>query len=126
LNNSKYYTIIKEIKTNIAKNGVTTDIVENLKTLRKIVVDESQPLLAKTLRLIYQHIERNGTFNVAIPEDEPIEDAEVEIEVKETEIDPVESLDYLLSNLLEPENKTNVADIRDYVAKLKEIAGEDW
>jgi len=126
LNNSKYYTIIKEIKANIAENGITKDIIEDLKTLRKIVVDENQPLLAKTLRLIYQHIEANDTFNIPIPEDEPIDGLEVEQETIVTEINPVESLDYLLSNLLEPDNKMNIADIRDFVAKLKEEAGEDW
>ena len=129
LNNSKYYTIIKKIKEDIAKNGITNDIVEDFKTLRKIVIDEEQPLLAKVLRLTYQHIEANDTFNVAIPEDEPIEleDGEIlEIEKTETEINPVESLDYLLSNLLEPHNKMNISDIRAFVAELKEQAGEDW
>lgn len=132
MNNSKYYTIIKEIKANIAENGITKDIIEDLKTLRKIVVDENQPLLAKTLRLIYQHIDANDTFNIPIPEDEPIDEddsvdgLEVEQETIVTEINPVESLDYLLSNLLEPDNKMNIADIRDFVAKLKEEAGEDW
>ena len=135
LNNSKYYKILKEIKANIAENGITKDIVEDFKTLRKIVVDENQPLLAKALRLTYQHIENNDTFNVAIPDDEPIEDLEdleedettvVNEEEAKAEINPVESLDYLLSNLLDPSNKTNIADIRAFVVELKEIAGEDW
>lgn len=131
MNNSKYYKIIKEIKENIAKNGISNDLVDDFKVLRKMVVDENQPLLAKALRLTYQHIENNNTFNVAIPDDEPIEDIENEDAVVEeeeviAEINPVESLDYLLSNLLEPTNKTNIADIRAYVNKLKEIAGEDW
>jgi len=129
LNNSKYYTIIKEIKENIAKNGITKSISDDLKVLRKIVVDENQPLLAKVIRLTYQHIEKNGTFNVAIPEDEPLEDANgniIETEKEETKINPEESLNYLLSNMLDLDNKTNIADIRAFVADLKEQAGEDW
>ena len=131
LNNSKYYKILKEIKANIAENGITKDIVEDFKTLRKMVVDENHPLLAKALRLTYQHIENNDTFNVAIPDDEPIEGMDNETAVAnedeaKAEINPVESLDYLLSNLLDPSNKTNIADIRAFVVELKEIAGEDW
>ncbi len=129
MNNSKYYTIIKGIKEDITKNGITRGISEDFKALRKIVVDENQPLLAKVIRLTYQHIEKNGTFNVAIPEDEPIEDADgniIEIEKEEVEINPEESLNYLLSNMLEPDNKMNIADIRAFVADLKEQAGEDW
>lgn len=129
MNNSKYYTIIKEIKENIANNGVTRDIVADFKTLRKIVVEENQPLLAKIIRLTYQHIDENGTFQVAIPDDEPIEDAEgniIEIEKDEAAINPEESLNYLLSIMLEPDNKMNISDIRAFVADLKEQAGEDW
>jgi len=129
LNNSKYYTIIKEIKENIANNGVTRDIVADFKTLRKIVVEENQPLLAKIIRLTYQHIDENGTFQVAIPDDEPIEDAEgniIEIEKDEVAINPEDSLNYLLSIMLEPDNKMNISDIRAFVADLKEQAGEDW
>jgi hypothetical protein len=124
LNNSKYYAILKGIKENIAKNGITQDIVDDFKNLRKIVVDEKQPLLAKVIRLTYQYIEENNTFNVAIPEDEPIEG--IETESNTSQINPVESLDYLLSNLLEPHNKMNILDIRAFVTELKEIAGEDW
>lgn len=129
MNNSKYYTIIKKIKENIANNGVTRDIVADFKTLRKIVVEENQPLLAKIIRLTYQHIDENGTFQVAIPDDEPIEDAEgniIEIEKDEAAINPEESLNYLLSIMLEPDNKMNISDIRAFVADLKEQAGEDW
>jgi flagellar biosynthesis/type III secretory pathway chaperone len=124
LNNSKYYAILKEIKKNIVENGITQDTVDDFKNLRKIVVKEKQPLLAKVIRLTYQHIEENNTFNVAIPEDEPIEG--IETESNTSQINPVESLDYLLSNLLEPHNKMNILDIRAFVTELKELAGEDW
>jgi len=124
LNNSKYYKSLKNLKEQIAKNGVNKDIVEELKTLRVMVVDEKQPLLAKTIRLIYEHIEENETFNVAIPDDEPIEGFEKEeIDVK---IDSTESLDYLFSNMEGYEKSMNEADIRGFVADLKVQAGEDY
>ena len=36
------------------------------------------PLLAKVIRLTYEHIEAYQTFDIPIPEDEPVEDAETE------------------------------------------------
>lgn len=127
MTNTQYYKLIDKIKKEIAKNGVTTTIVDDLKAMRVMVVTENQPLLAKTIRLTFQHIEANNTFNVAIPDDEPFDDVEEGTEeTVETEINPVESLDYLLSNISDISNKSNVADIRDFVADLKEQAGEDY
>ncbi len=124
MTNTQYYKLLDKIKAEIAKNGVTKAIIDDLKAMREMVVIENQPLLAKVIRLTFQHIEKNGTFNVAIPEDEPIEGFE-EDEIS-TEINPVESLDYLLSNMKDISKKTNESDIREFVADLKEQAGEDW
>ena len=124
MNNTQYYKLIEKIKVEIAKNGVTTAIIDDLKAMRVMVVAENQPLLAKTIRLTFQHIEEHGTFNVAIPEDEPIEGFEEEM--VSAEINPVESLDYLLSNISNVSKKSNEADIREFVADLKKQAGEDY
>ncbi len=124
LTNTKYYKLIEKVKEEINNNGVSTAIVDDLKAMRVLVVAENQPLLAKVIRLTFQHIEKNGTFNVAIPEDEPIEGFEEELTT--SKINPVESLDYLLSNMSNISKKSNVADIREFVADLKEQAGEDY
>lgn len=124
MNNTQYYKLIEKVKKEIAKNGVTTAIIDDLKAMRVMVVAENQPLLAKVIRLTFQHIEEHGTFNVAIPEDEPIEG--FEDEMVSAEINPVESLDYLLSNISDVSKKSNEADIREFVADLKEQAGEDY
>ena len=124
MKDTRYYKLIDKIKAEIAKNGVTTAIVDDLKAMREMVVEENQPLLAKVIRLTFQHIEQNNTFNVAIPEDEPIEGHEDEMVI--APINPVESLDYLLSNMTAISKKSNEADIREFVADLKEQAGEDY
>ena len=118
--NSKYYKLIDKIKADIAKNGVTTNIIADLQLLREMVVAENQPLLAKAIRLTFQHIEANESFHIAIPDDEPIEGFE-DVEKIETEINDVESLDYLLSNMGDISNKMNVSDIRDFVNQLIEL-----
>ena len=122
--NTKYYKLIDKIKEEIAKNGVTPAIVDDLKAMRVMVVTENQPLLAKVIRLTFQHIEEHGTFNLAIPEDEPIEGFEEEMVT--SEINPVESLDYLLSNISNMSKGMNVSDVRAFVVDLKEQAGENY
>jgi len=125
LKNSKYYNLIEKLKADIAKKGINAKTnVPDLKELREMVVEENQPLLAKAIRLTFQYIEENNTFNIAIPDDEPIEGFEKE-DVK-VEVNPVESLTYLLSNMTDVSNKLNASDIRGFVTDLKEIAGEDY
>lgn len=112
------------------RNGIITNtIVEDLKDLRKLVVEENIPLLAKVTRLTYEHIHENDDFLIAIPDDEPVEldeDAE-EAEVEDSEnVTGQESLEYMLSLMAEHSNKVNEMELRDYVKALKEHAGEDY
>ena len=112
------------------RNGIITNtIVEDLKELRKFVVEENIPLLAKVTRLTYEHIAENDDFLIAIPDDEPIEmeeDSE-EVEVSEgEEVTGQESLEYMLSLMAEHDNKVNELELREYVKALKEHAGEDY
>jgi hypothetical protein len=124
LTNSKYYKLINKIKDTVTKNGIDESLIDDFKQLRKMVVTENQPLLAKVIRLTYQQIETNGTFNVGIPDDEPIEG--FENETTDEAINPVESLNYLLANMSDLSNKMNLLEIRAYVNSMKELAGEDY
>ncbi|MEE9349065.1 MAG: hypothetical protein V3U80_03395 [Flavobacteriaceae bacterium] len=128
MENVKYFKLIDKIKATIAKDGVDSkSVVSDLKDLRVMVVEENQPLLAKVIRLTFQHIEANKTFNVAIPDDEPFEDENGEVqEFEAAEIVPVESLDYLLSNMTGMTKAMNISDVRAFVVDLKEQAGEDY
>lgn len=107
------------------RNGIIINtIVEDLKDLRKLVVEENIPLLAKVIRLTYEHIEENEDFLIAIPEDEPLEE-ETEGEVAE-KVTGQESLEYMLSLMADHSNKLNEDELREYVKALKEDAGEDY
>ncbi|GGG42321.1 hypothetical protein GCM10011532_27670 [Christiangramia forsetii] len=121
------------------RNGIITNtIVEDLKDLRKLVVEENIPLLAKVTRLTHEHISEHDDFLIAIPDDEPLEldednneeeneEAEEETEIIETEdVTGQESLEYMLSLMAEHSNKLNEMELRDYVKALKEHAGEDY
>lgn len=106
------------------RNGIITNtIIEDLKELRKLVVEENIPLLAKVIRLTYEHIEETETFEIPIPDEEPLDDEE---EVETEEVTGQESLEYMLSLMADHSNKLNEEELREYVKALKEYAGEDY
>lgn len=123
MKNIKAQQLLNKIQRDLMRNGIIINtLVDDLKTLREIIVEEGNPLLAKVTRLTYEHIEENQTFEIAIPQDEPLEDEEApEMEEKE-EITGKESLDYLLSLMAEPENKLNELELREYVSALQAYA----
>ncbi|MGA8855415.1 MAG: hypothetical protein WB492_14690 [Christiangramia sp.] len=139
MENIKAQKLLNKIQRDLMRNGIITNtIVADLKELRKLVVEENIPLLAKVTRLTYEHIEENDDFLIAIPDDEPLElDEESEEETEEVdeveeteketeEIKGQESLEYMLSLMGEHTNKLNEMELRDYVKALKEEAGEDY
>lgn len=131
MENIKAQKLLNKIQRDLMRNGIITNtIVEDLKELRKLVVEENIPLLAKVTRLAYEHINENDDFLIAIPDDEPLEldeEAEVDTEIVETEdVTGQESLEYMLSLMAEHSNKVNEIELRDYVKALKEHAGEDY
>lgn len=131
MENIKAQKLLNKIQRDLMRNGIITNtIVEDLKDLRKLVVEENIPLLAKVTRLTFEHIAEHDDFLIAIPDDEPLEldeDAEEETEILETEdVTGQESLEYMLSLMAEHSNKVNEMELRDYVKALKEHAGEDY
>lgn len=131
MENIKAQKLLNKIQRDLMRNGIITNtIVEDLKDLRKLVVEENIPLLAKVTRLTFEHIAEHDDFLIAIPDDEPLEldeDAEEETEIVETEdVTGQESLEYMLSLMAEHSNKVNEMELRDYVKALKEHAGEDY
>lgn len=103
---------INRIQQDLIKKGIVVDkVVEDLKKLRVFFIDEKLPRIVKIVRLAYEHIEKNKTFNIAIPEDEG-NDSEVQLSVDELR---VESLNYLLSLLQKPTQKLNAEDLDYYM-----------
>ena len=125
MENPKAHKLLNKIQRDLMRNGIITNtVVEDLKELRPYAVEEKEPLLAKVIRLTYEHIETYDTFDIPIPEDEPLEDSEEENEEENT-VDPQESLDYLLSLIAEPHNKVNELELREYSNNLIAYAEEN-
>jgi pseudouridine-5'-phosphate glycosidase len=84
-------------------------------------VEEKQPVIAKAIRLTWEHITAKDSFHIPIPEDEPIQDLEVDYEMDQVEVEsepvkvkPKESLNYLISLMRDSGNRLNLQEIREY------------
>ena len=124
MKNSQAQKLLDKIQRDLMRNGIIVNtIVEDLKTLRPFAVEEEDPLLAKVIRLTYEHIDTYQTFDIPIPDDEPLDENE---EISEaTESNPEESLDYLLSLMNDTSIKNNEMDLREYSRALQEYADEN-
>jgi hypothetical protein len=124
LKNPKGLKLLNKIQRNLMRDGIIINtIVEDLKELRPYAVEDENPLLAKVIRLTYEHIENYQAFNIPIPEDEPLDENE-EVSAS-SEFDPQESLDYLLSIMLDTTIKNNQMDLREYSIDLQKYAEEN-
>ncbi len=116
MESNKAQKLVTKILGDLDHAGIIINtVVEDLKALRVFAKKQQNPLATKVLRLTYEYIEQNDNFEIAIPDDEPIEDENGEIvSVAQGEIDPKESLSYLVSLFKDLENKNNIIDLKLY------------
>lgn len=127
MKNPKAQKLIDKIQRDLMRNGlITNTLVEDLKQLRPFAIEEENPLLAKVIRLAFEHIESTDSFMIPIPDDEPLDElAENEEDTVAVDSSPQESLDYLLSLMHDTSIKNNVSDLREYSRALSEYAEEN-
>lgn len=108
---------IENIIAEINQKSIEPETIsEKLKNLRTYAVEEKRPVVAKALRLVYEHIEENESFIIPIPTDEPLEEEEDDVQL----ITGDESLIYLLNLIKKSSNQINLQEIREY-NRLMEI-----
>ncbi|HSP40025.1 MAG TPA: hypothetical protein VLN46_01240 [Gillisia sp.] len=124
MKNSQAQKLLDKIQRDLMRNGlIVNTIVDDLKNLRPFAVEEEDPLLAKVIRLTYEHIDAYQTFDIPIPDDEPLDENE---EVSASpDSKPEESLDYLLSLMNDTSIKNNEMDLREYSRALQDYAEEN-
>lgn len=109
--NKKLDAIIEKVE----KEGVqAAGLVDDLKELREYALKEQDPLVTKVLRLTYEFLTENGTFDVQAQYDEDEEGNEYPMEIEEKE-----NLLYLLNLLQNADHKINREEIKDYRTALK-------
>jgi CO dehydrogenase/acetyl-CoA synthase beta subunit len=126
LENKKALKLIDSIVKTLESDQIVTDeVVEMVKELRPYAIEESLPVVAKTLRLVSEHVEENEVFAIPIPQDEPIIDEETGEEVEPEAKDIItgsESLIYLINLIKNSNNTANKAEIREYNRKMEAFA----
>ncbi|MDM1459574.1 hypothetical protein VSP10_04435 [Myroides odoratimimus] len=121
MENANALKLIKKIQSDLISDGlVVENIVADLQKLREFALLEEKPVLVKSIRLAYEHIQNNKAFLIAIPSDEPIEEEAEEgaTAVEKEAKNDLESLQYLLSLYKDIDNKHNLEDLRDYNNRL--------
>ena len=110
-------TKLDEIIAKVEKKGAKTPkLIEDLKVLREYALKEQDPLVTKVLRLTYEYLADNESFDVQAQYDEDEEGNEYPIEIESTE-----NLLYLLNLLKNADHKINREEIKDYRKALKLI-----
>ena len=126
LENKKALKLIDSITKKLESSQVIADeVVEMIKELRPYAVEEKLPVVAKSLRLVYEHIDENEVFVIPIPQDEPLTDDEINEEDQMESTDIItgsESLLYLINLIKKSENPANKAEIREYNRKMEAFA----
>ena len=103
--------LIDKIIAEADNNGIIVDnLIEDLMLLRTYAVEEKNPVVAKALRLVVEHLEDNEAFIIPIPMDEPLEG-----EAEQTQlIVGTESFIYLMKLIKKSLNNLNKEEIREY------------
>jgi len=110
--NQKLNAIIEDVE----KNGLSyADLIDDLKTLREFALQEEDPLVTKVLRLTYEYLEENDSFDVDAQYEEDEEGNQYPIEVEDSD-----NLVYLLTLLKNADHRINREEIKDYRTALKE------
>lgn len=116
MKNPKALALVDKIINHLNENGIENDsFISDIKKLREFAIEEEQPLVVKVLRLTYEHIEEHDSFLIPMLEDDSFEEVDGEDdEIVATEVNPVESLKYVISLTKNLTNKSNISDLKDY------------
>ena len=115
MENPSALKLINKIQLDLFKKGFEAEVlVADLKKLREYSLEENNPVLTKAIRLAYEHIEANGAFLIPIPDDEPIDDAELVTVDAPANENNLESLEYLINLFVDLSHKNNVLDLKEY------------
>ena len=115
MENKQALKLIEKIQKDLLQDKfVVSEIVEDLKKIREITLELNNPVVTKALRLAYEHLDTNNAFFIGIPDDEPVDSKESEIEANISEENNIESFNYFLSLFTDLSKKNNVLDLKEY------------
>lgn len=108
MQSAKANTILQSIIDDASKNGINAEsYIAQLQEAREYALKEEDPLVARALRLTWQHLEANGNFGIELAE---------EIESEE------ENFTYFLSLCVKSDNTYNRDELREMTNALQALA----
>ncbi len=108
--------LIVKIQKTLSKELDVDKVVTMLKDLRPFALEEEDPLVTKVIRLSYEHIAENESFQFMAGSEEDEEGEEIAVDPGEDH----DNLSYLLDLLKNSHNKFNREEIKDFRTQLKE------
>lgn len=106
MKNNQANELISKITKEVSKKGIQTEkLVEQLKELREFSILENDPLVSRSIRMAYEHLENNDGWEFEVIKAE--EDEETPVEAT-----PEEHFLYLLSLWEKSDNTYNRDEIR--------------
>ena len=123
MKNIEALKLINRIQKDLTDNGLNVETIPGqLMELRNFSLEEKYPRMTKVLRLCAEHITENSDFLIAIPADEPVEEIDGEEVVAHLDAEPTvtgaDSLNYMLSLMTDPTNRTNHTELGEYRDQL--------
>jgi hypothetical protein len=112
MKNNQANDLISKISKEVSKKGIQAEkLVEQLKELRELSILENDPLVTRSIRMAYEHLESNDAWEFeVIKADEEDEDP--------VDATPDEHFLYLLSLWEKADNSYNRDEIRQATNEL--------
>ena len=98
--------LVEKIQKEAKEKGFGDSLVKMLKDLRPYALEESDPLVTRSIRLCYEFIESTEGFDIPLPEEAEIEG------------DSAELFDYICGLWLKSENKYNRDELRELADEM--------
>lgn len=107
MRNPKGNEILKQLIKEVESTGISTDLITALQEARELAKSENDPLITRALRLLWQHLEANESFEVPLAE---------EIETA------TDNLIFFISLCVKSDNDLNRDELRVMTQQLQELA----
>jgi hypothetical protein len=113
MKNNKANELISKITKEVSKKGIQPDnLIEELKELRELSILENDPLVTRSIRMAYEHLENNDGWDYEVIK------ADEEDDEPELDASPEEHFLYLLSLWEKSDNTYNRDEIRQTTNEL--------
>ena len=107
MRNPKGNEILKQLIKEVESTGISTDLITALQEARELAKSDNDPLITRALRLLWQHLEANESFEVPLAE---------EIETA------TDNLIFFISLCVKSDNELNRDELRVMTQQLQELA----